>query len=72
VSATDYAANIVRLEAALAKGVRTVESDGERITYATISELIAALDYNRRMQSEAAAPVGQFKSLTTVAEYSGD
>ena len=69
---TDYAANIVKLEAALAKGVRTVESDGERITYATTSDLIAALDYNRRMLGEASAPAGQTKPLTTVAVFSGD
>lgn len=45
--ATDYAANIVALEAALAAGELTVEANGERVTYRSVPDLVAAINYNR-------------------------
>lgn len=43
--APDYAAEIAALEAAAASGELTVETDGERVTYRSMSELMKALTY---------------------------
>jgi hypothetical protein len=49
--ATDYAANIVLLEDALARGELTIEANGERITYKSTTDLVAAINYNRNRLS---------------------
>lgn len=67
-----YAANIARLEAALAKGVLTIESDGERVTYQSVTALIGAIDYMKREQAAAAVPVASQRPQTTLASYCGD
>ncbi|PZU62324.1 MAG: hypothetical protein DI552_00190 [Brevundimonas sp.] len=45
--APDYAAEIEALEAAAASGELTVESDGDRVTYRSTSDLLKMLDYFR-------------------------
>lgn len=66
---TDYSAKIAALETALASGELTVESDGERVTYRSITDLRSALDYFAAKQSAASAPGGQVRPATTVAVY---
>lgn len=51
----DYSAQIAALEAALAAGELTVESDGDRVTYRSVTDLKAALDYFRQQQAKAAS-----------------
>lgn len=41
----DYSAQIAALEAAIASGELTVESDGDRVTYRSMSELLKARDF---------------------------
>lgn len=53
---TDYAAKIAALETALASGELTIESDGERVTYRSVSDLKAALEYFKAAETQAAAP----------------
>ncbi len=45
------AERIAKLEEALGNGVLTIESDGERITYRSTSDLKAAIFYNRGLLS---------------------
>lgn len=68
--AEDYDAKIGRLEDALASGELTVESDGDRVTYRSVSDLRQAIEILKDRQREAAAP-GR-RSMTTVAAYSPD
>ncbi len=44
-----------RLERAMANGTLTVEVDGQRITYRSVSELREAIDYTRRAISDASS-----------------
>ena len=58
----DFQAHIEKLEAALARGVLEVESDGERIKFQNQSELIQSINYFRQRAEElspqhAAGPV---------------
>lgn len=67
---TDYSSKIAALEEALASGELTVESDGERLTYRSVSELKAALDYFSARNSAAAPPAPPVaRPSTTVAYY---
>ncbi len=43
------AERIAKLEEALGNGVLTIESDGERITYRSTSDLKDAILYNQRL-----------------------
>lgn len=43
--APDYASEIAALEAAMAAGELTVESDGERVTYQNFTDLRRRLDF---------------------------
>jgi len=52
--APGYETEIAALEAALASGELTVESDGDRVTYRSTSDIIAAIDFYRRKASAAA------------------
>ena len=45
--APDYAVEIAALEAAAGSGELTVESDGDRVTYRSTSDLLKMLDYFR-------------------------
>lgn len=53
--ATDYAANIANLEAAMATGERRVEVNGEMIMYQDTDKMLAALTY---FQAQLAAQTG--------------
>lgn len=67
-SPTDYAAKKVALEDALLSGELTVESDGDRVTYRSVSEIERALAHCERQiagQSNMA-----LRPATTIAAYS--
>lgn len=56
---------IEKLEGALASGVLTVESDGERMTYRSRSDLIGAIDYFRRqLAAETGGAAGAYPAST--------
>lgn len=67
---TDYASKIATLEAAIASGELTVESDGDRVTYRSMAELMQARDYFAAQQ--AAAEGGSRRPATTLASYCPD
>lgn len=66
MAAPDYATEIAALEAALAAGELTVESDGDRVTYRSTSDLLAALGYYR---TRAAAASGTQTRGSSVAVF---
>lgn len=49
----DYSAQIAAIDAALASGELTVESDGDRVTYRSIADLKAAREHFVRLQAAA-------------------
>lgn len=59
------AERIAKLEQALGNGVLTIESDGERITYRSTSDLIRAINYNKGL----IASVGVQRPASTIAVY---
>ncbi|AJP72273.1 phage head-tail joining protein [Sphingomonas hengshuiensis] len=65
---TTTAENIVKLEAALASGVLTIESEGDRKTYRSRADLLGAIDYFKRQAAAEAAPLG-VRPATTLAVY---
>ncbi|EDX81144.1 hypothetical protein BBAL3_2301 [Brevundimonas sp. BAL3] len=67
--APDYAVEIAALEAAAASGELTVESDGDRVTYRSTSDLLKMLDYFRTKASTASPTP---PSLATLAVFEGD
>ena len=58
MSSPDYSTKIAALEAALASGELTVESDGDRVTYRSVRDLTDALSYFRSRQDAEANPLG--------------
>lgn len=65
--APDYAVEIAALERALASGELTVESDGDRVTYRSTSDIITTLNHFR---SKAAAAAGTLRRTgSTVASF---
>ena len=64
--APDYATEIAALEAAVASGELTVESDGDRVTYRSTSDLLAALNHFR---DKAAAASGTLTRRSSVAIF---
>lgn len=68
--APTYETEIASLEAAAASGELTIESNGERLTYRSMSDLLAALDYFKKAAAAAAAP-GRTVSNTTLAQFGG-
>lgn len=50
-----HAERIAKLEEALASGLLTIESEGERLTYRSTAELRSAIDYYRRREAEGVA-----------------
>lgn len=66
------AAKIAKLEEALGKGLLTVESDGERVTYPSAEALERAIGYFKRKLAEEVAPGGVARTATTVAVYCAD
>lgn len=67
--APDYAVEIAQLEAGLASGEATVESDGDRVTYRTIAEIQKGIAYFTR--KAATAPSGRQTMGTTLASFQG-
>lgn len=68
--APDYAVEIAALEAAAATGELTVESDGDRVTYRSMADLLAALGYFQRKAATNAA-TGSGATTTTLAAFQG-
>lgn len=67
--APDYALEIAALESAAASGELTVESNGDRVTYRSTSDLLKMLDYFRtKATAGAVRPI----STTTLAVYERD
>lgn len=66
---TDYSTKIGALEDALASGELTVESDGERVTYRSVADLKAALDYFVGKNAAIDAPAQTVRPASTVAYY---
>lgn len=56
--APDYATEISSLEAAAASGELTVEQDGERVTYRSMSDLLWALNYFKGQRDQNATATG--------------
>lgn len=69
--APDYATEIGALEAGMASGEATIESDGERITYRSISDIRAALTYFRQRAADAMMP-RTMSGGTTLARFERD
>jgi len=67
--APDYATEIAALEAGLAASELTIESDGDRVTYKSASDMLKALNYYR---SKAASAAGSRRGGSSVAVYNGD
>lgn len=51
--APDFAAEIAALEKGLASGEARIESDGDSVTYRSVADIKAALDYYRVRAAEA-------------------
>ena len=64
---TDISAKIAALENAVGSGELTVESDGDRVTYRSMSDLLKALEYFRAQQ--VPATVGVTRPASTVAVF---
>lgn len=65
-----YETEIAALEAAIASGELTIESDGDRVTYKSTSDQLAALTYFRNKAAAASGPLT--RGGTTVAQFSRD
>lgn len=68
MSAPDYADEIASLEAAAARGELTIESNGERVTYRSMADLLSALGYFRA-RATANQTSASARSATTVAAF---
>lgn len=66
--APDYATEIAALQAAAASGELTIESNGERVTYRSTTDLLMTLDYFRGLAARASGSTG---SASTLASYEG-
>jgi hypothetical protein len=65
--APDYAAEIRALEAGMATGEATIESDGDRVTYRSVSDIQTALAYFQRRAADALSP--RTRSGSTYAAF---
>lgn len=65
--APTYATEIAALEAGMASGEATIESDGERVTYRSVPDIKAALDYFLSRVAAASGP--QTRSASTYAIF---
>lgn len=63
---TDYTTQIAAIEAAIASGELTVESDGDRVTYRSMGELLKARDFFVAQQTAAASSA---RPASTVAVF---
>lgn len=62
---TDYSTQIAALDEAIASGELTVESDGDRVTYRSTKDLLAARDHFVRLQATSSTS----RPTTTVAVF---
>jgi len=62
-----YAEKIAALEAAAATGILTVEANGERVTYASVDQMLRAIAYLKQQQAAAASTT---RTSTTLATFS--
>lgn len=67
--APDYATEIAALEAAMARGELTIESEGDRVTYKSTAEMLTTLTYFR---NKAAAAAGTQTRRSSVAIFNRD
>jgi hypothetical protein len=67
--APDYSTEIAALEAAIAGGELTIESDGDRVTYKSTADMLSALNYFR---NQAAAAANTRRGGSSVGVYQGD
>lgn len=67
---TDYSAKIAALEEAIGSGELTIESDGERVTYRSMDDLMKAHRFFVGQQASA-TPTGA-STMSSLAIYSGD
>lgn len=65
-----YETEIAALEAAASSGELTIEQNGERVTYRSMADLLAALAYFRG-RAAAASTSGSTRSNTTLAQFEG-
>lgn len=68
--APDFATEIAALEAGMASGEATIESDGERVTYRSIKDIRDALAYFRQRAANAMFP--RARGGTTLARFDRD
>lgn len=68
--AIDYTAKIAALEEAVGSGALTIESNGERITYRSMADLLGALRYFEGKQ--AGTGTGSDPYATTLAVFGDD
>jgi hypothetical protein len=66
---TDLATKIASLEEAAASGKLTVESDGDRVTYRSMADLLAAIGYFRAQQATAVGAGGVARPASTLAIF---
>lgn len=69
--APGYAAEIAALEAALALGEITVETDGDRVTYRSTADILKAKAHFERKAAEAANG-SAIVSRSTIVAYERD
>lgn len=70
--APDYAAEIAALRSGLANSELTIETNGERVTYTTFSEIRRRIDYFENLAAQASASSrGAGFGFSAVA-FSGD
>jgi hypothetical protein len=65
--APDYAVELAALEAGMATGEATIESDGDRVTYRSVAEIMVALSYFRQRAADACGP--RTRSASTFATF---
>ena len=70
--APDYATEIAALEEGLASGEATVESDGDRVTYRGVSDIMAAVAYFQRKAAAAMGPLTRGRGGSSVTVFDRD
>ncbi len=70
--APDYAVEIANLEAAASSGELTVEENGTRVTYRSMSDLMTSLTYFRGQAVLSSVATGAAPSNVTVAAFDRD
>jgi hypothetical protein len=68
--APDYAAEIAALTAAAASGELTIETNDERVTYRSMSDLLSALAFFKG-EARMSGPAGR-RSNSTLAAFESD